>query len=48
MYIKCVAISYCGNYGFLGTANGGIDVYNVQSGILRKSFKGTNTIININ
>ncbi|KAG0225327.1 Utp21 specific WD40 associated putative domain-containing protein [Mortierella sp. GBAus27b] len=35
---KTVAISVCGNYGFVGSANGGIDMYNMQSGIFRRSF----------
>ncbi|ORX84248.1 WD40 repeat-like protein [Anaeromyces robustus] len=43
--VKCVAMSYCGNYGFLGSANGNIDVYNVQSGILRKSFKAHSKVV---
>ncbi|ODV63472.1 rRNA-processing protein UTP21 [Ascoidea rubescens DSM 1968] len=37
--INTVKISSCGNFAFLGTANGNIDVYNLQSGILRKKFK---------
>ncbi|KAF9940858.1 hypothetical protein BGZ65_005881 [Modicella reniformis] len=35
---KTVAISTCGNFGFVGSANGGIDMYNMQSGIFRRSF----------
>ncbi|CEP61608.1 rRNA-processing protein UTP21 LALA0_S03e06744g [Lachancea lanzarotensis] len=36
---KCVAISACGNFGFVGSSNGGIGVYNLQSGLPRKKYK---------
>ncbi|KAF9344305.1 hypothetical protein BGX34_005797, partial [Mortierella sp. NVP85] len=35
---KAVAVSTCGNFGFVGSANGGIDMYNMQSGLFRRSF----------
>ncbi|KAI7823322.1 Utp21 specific WD40 associated putative domain-containing protein [Gamsiella multidivaricata] len=35
---KTVAISTCGNFGFVGSASGGIDMFNMQSGIHRRSF----------
>lgn len=37
--VKSVAISSCGNFGFIGSSNGGITVYNLQSGIKRKVYK---------
>lgn len=37
--VKSIAISQCGNFGFVGSSNGGIGVYNLQSGILRKKYK---------
>lgn len=36
---KSVAISQCGNFGLVGSSNGGIGVYNLQSGILRKKYQ---------
>lgn len=38
-YVKAVAISQCGNFGFVGSSNGSIAIYNMQSGILRKKYK---------
>ncbi|KAI8379183.1 Utp21 specific WD40 associated putative domain-containing protein [Radiomyces spectabilis] len=38
--VKVTAISACGNYGFLGCASGQIDMYNMQSGLHRKTFGG--------
>ncbi|KAF9316671.1 hypothetical protein BG003_001695 [Podila horticola] len=35
---KTVAVSVCGNFGFVGSALGGVDMYNMQSGIFRRSF----------
>ncbi|KAF8922887.1 Utp21 specific WD40 associated putative domain-containing protein [Dissophora ornata] len=35
---KIVAISTCGNFGFVGSAAGGVDMYNMQSGLFRRSF----------
>lgn len=37
--IKSVSISQCGNFGLIGSSNGGIGVYNLQSGILRKKYQ---------
>ncbi len=37
--VKSVAISQCGNFGFVGSSNGGIGVYNMQSGMLRKKYR---------
>lgn len=37
--VKSVAISQCGNFGFVGSSNGSITIYNMQSGILRKKYK---------
>lgn len=39
-FIKSVAISHCGNFGFIGSSNGVIDMFNMQSGLFRKSFVG--------
>lgn len=38
--VKSTCISTCGNFGYLGCASGRIDMYNVQSGIHRKTFDG--------
>jgi U3 small nucleolar RNA-associated protein 21 len=38
---KCSAISYCGHFGFIGSSKGSIDVYNMQSGLHRKTFDKT-------
>jgi U3 small nucleolar RNA-associated protein 21 len=38
--IKSVAVSFCGNFGFIGCASGMIEMYNMQSGIHRKSYGG--------
>ncbi|KAK3815988.1 MAG: WD40-repeat-containing domain protein [Linnemannia gamsii] len=35
---KTVAVSSCGNFGFVGSALGGVDMYNMQSGLFRRSF----------
>lgn len=35
---KSVCISQCGNFALLGSALGGIGVYNLQSGLLRKRY----------
>lgn len=35
---KAVCISQCGNFGLVGSALGGIGVYNLQSGLLRKKY----------
>jgi U3 small nucleolar RNA-associated protein 21 len=34
-----VCVSACGNFVFLGTASGVIDMFNLQSGIFKKTFK---------
>jgi len=39
--IKATAMSACGHFGFIGSAQGQIDKYNVQSGLYRGSYKGT-------
>ncbi|CAG8566492.1 3528_t:CDS:10 [Paraglomus brasilianum] len=39
--VKSVHISACGNFGFVGSLGGQIDLYNMQSGLHRKSFAGT-------
>ncbi|KAF9904676.1 hypothetical protein EC991_002423 [Linnemannia zychae] len=36
---KTVAVSSCGNFGFVGSALGGIDMYNMQSGLFRRSYE---------
>lgn len=38
--VKTVALSGCGNFGLVGSSLGGVAVYNMQSGILRKKFAG--------
>ncbi|AET38736.1 rRNA-processing protein UTP21 Ecym_3243 [Eremothecium cymbalariae DBVPG len=38
-FVKSVAISQCGNFGFVGSSNGSINVYNLQSGLKRKIYK---------
>ncbi|TID24593.1 hypothetical protein CANINC_003065 [Pichia inconspicua] len=37
--VQSVCISQCGNFGFVGSSNGGIGVYNMQSGLLRKKYQ---------
>ncbi|ORY77711.1 hypothetical protein BCR37DRAFT_350722 [Protomyces lactucae-debilis] len=37
--VKAVALSQCGNFGLVGSNMGGIDAYNMQSGLHRKSYK---------
>ncbi|ORY08146.1 Utp21-domain-containing protein [Basidiobolus meristosporus CBS 931.73] len=39
-YTKVAAISACGNFGFLGTITGRIEMFNMQSGLIRKTFAG--------
>ncbi|KAJ3134339.1 WD repeat-containing protein 36 [Geranomyces variabilis] len=39
--VKSVAISACGHFGFVGSALGRVDRYNLQSGILRKTYGGS-------
>ncbi|CAB4256179.1 similar to Saccharomyces cerevisiae YLR409C UTP21 Subunit of U3-containing 90S preribosome and Small Subunit (SSU) processome complexes [Maudiozyma barnettii] len=38
-FVKSVALSQCGNFGFVGSSNGDITVYNMQSGIIRKKYR---------
>lgn len=38
-FVKSVALSQCGNFGFIGSSNGEIVVYNMQSGIIRKKYR---------
>ncbi|KAJ1645421.1 rRNA-processing protein utp21, partial [Coemansia asiatica] len=46
--IKAVAISACGNYGFLGMVSGAIEMVNMQSGYSRRLFTGhTKTVTGI-
>lgn len=39
-FVTAVGMSSCGNFALLGTAKGSVDVFNVQSGLHRKHFKG--------
>ncbi|KAJ3223138.1 hypothetical protein HK099_001485 [Clydaea vesicula] len=43
--LKAVAVSVCGNFGFIGSSKGVIDMYNMQSGIYKKKFVGHNKSI---
>lgn len=38
--IRSVAISACGNFGLLGSTKGGVDSYNMQSGLHRRCYEG--------
>lgn len=38
-FIKSVALSQCGNFGLIGSSNGSIVVYNMQSGLIRRKYK---------
>ena len=38
---KVACISACGNFGFIGSASGQIDMFNLQSGLHRKVYSGT-------
>jgi len=42
---KAVAISSCGNFGFVGSASGSVDMFNMQSGLYRKSYGGESGMI---
>ncbi|RKP29417.1 Utp21-domain-containing protein [Metschnikowia bicuspidata] len=35
---KAVCVSHCGNFGLVGSLEGGIGVYNLQSGLLRRKY----------
>ncbi|KAF9583486.1 hypothetical protein BGW38_009350 [Lunasporangiospora selenospora] len=37
---KTATVSVCGNFGFVGSASGGIDMFNMQSGLHRRTFGG--------
>ncbi|KAI9090875.1 quinon protein alcohol dehydrogenase-like superfamily [Phlyctochytrium arcticum] len=37
--IKSVAVSACGNFGFVGSLLGKVDRYNLQSGLFRKTYE---------
>ncbi|CAH2355252.1 U3 small nucleolar RNA-associated protein 21 [[Candida] railenensis] len=36
--VKSVCISHCGNFGVVGSSEGGIGSYNLQSGLIRKKY----------
>lgn len=36
--VKSVCILHCGNFGLVGSSNGGIGSYNLQSGLIRKKY----------
>ncbi|KAI8333218.1 Utp21 specific WD40 associated putative domain-containing protein [Blakeslea trispora] len=38
--VKTTCISSCGNFGYLGCASGTVDMFNMQSGLHRKTFAG--------
>ncbi|KAL1914934.1 uncharacterized protein VTP21DRAFT_7850 [Calcarisporiella thermophila] len=38
--LKVTAISACGNFGFVGAASGRVDMFNLQSGLHRRTFSG--------
>lgn len=37
-FAKSVCVSHCGNFGLVGSSNGGIGSFNLQSGLLRKKY----------
>lgn len=37
-FAKSVCVSHCGNFGLVGSSEGGIGVYNLQSGLLRRKY----------
>lgn len=37
-FVKCVCVTACGNFGLAGSSTGVINMWNMQSGILRKTF----------
>ncbi|KAN0077061.1 Utp21 specific WD40 associated putative domain containing protein [Tylopilus felleus] len=37
--VKCVCVSACGNFGIAGSSTGEIHMWNMQSGLRRKTFK---------
>lgn len=38
LYAKCVCVTACGNFGLAGSSLGTIHMWNMQSGIRRKTF----------
>ncbi|KAG9318708.1 hypothetical protein JVU11DRAFT_804 [Chiua virens] len=38
-FVKCVCVSACGNFGIAGSSTGEIHMWNMQSGLKRKTFK---------
>ncbi|KAI9205039.1 Utp21 specific WD40 associated putative domain-containing protein [Polychytrium aggregatum] len=40
-FVKSVAISSCGNFGYVGSTKGLVDMYNLQSGLHRRTFGGS-------
>ncbi len=45
--VTAVCISPCGNFGIVGTEAGTVDVFNMQSGLHRRSFKCEGSIIGL-
>ena len=43
--IKSVALSQCGNFGFIGSSTGNIEMFNMQSGILKRSFTSHQKVV---
>jgi len=41
--ITCVATSACGHFGLVGTISGAIDVFNMQSGLLRRHIQSSSS-----
>jgi U3 small nucleolar RNA-associated protein 21 len=39
IFIQCVCVTACGNFGLAGSSAGEIHMWNLQSGLKRKSFK---------
>lgn len=40
--VKCTAVSCCGNFALIGCQSGRIDLFNIQSGLYRRSFYNKN------
>ncbi|AOW01647.1 Utp21 specific WD40 associated putative domain-domain-containing protein [Yarrowia lipolytica] len=38
---QTVTVTQCGNFGVVGSATGSVDIFNLQSGILRRKLQGT-------
>jgi U3 small nucleolar RNA-associated protein 21 len=36
--VTSVSVSYCGNFGVVGSERGGVEVFNMQSGMIRKRY----------